>query len=653
MKASKKEFIAEAEDILFECQQSVLEIQDTYQTAVNPDTINALFRSMHTLKGLSGLFGNKGITDLSHTLESLLDDIRLGKIHITEDIVNFLFKNLDILRSAIDKIKEDKDQDLAGPISDIRAFRASLTESESGMDIQGLIDDSILKVLTEYEEHRLKTNIKKGTGIYLLKTTLDLSTFDSALEELTKKIKSAGELISTLPTSSDIPEGLIGFNLMFAAEAPENELKEVLGEAIRVLVESKRTAHPMPRKQEQSIKSKTTTVRVDIDKLDRILNTIGELNLAKDAVKRIGSEVADAYPHSSFVQDIYKISQTLERRLLELQDEVLEIRMIPIGQIFSRLAQVIRRYSRETGKEIELALYGEDTEIDKSIAEEIVDPLMHLVRNAIDHGIEPVEERRKRGKSEHGSIVLKAFQKGNNVVIEVTDDGGGIDLEKVRGKAVAKGLLDPSAELDEREFINFIFAPGFSTKENVSEISGRGVGMDIVKEKLSALGGFTEVRTAKDKGTTFTLTLPITLAIIKALIVKVGDGRFAIPLTTISETVAVEHKDIQTIEWKDVYYIRGEMLPIISIGKIFDIKTPRNDLSFAVVVGFGKKKLGLLVDEILGQQEIVIKSLGEYFKGLAGFAGAAEIGKHEVILVLDVDSLTEKSLFRQESATYV
>lgn len=189
MKASKKEFIAEAEDILFECQQSVLEIQDTYQTAVNPDTINALFRSMHTLKGLSGLFGNKGITDLSHTLESLLDDIRLGKIHITEDIVNFLFKNLDILRSAIDNIKEDKEQDLAGPISDIRAFRASLTESESGMDIQGLIDDSILKVLTEYEEHRLKTNIKKGTGIYLLKTTLDLSTFDSAYRGADKKDK--------------------------------------------------------------------------------------------------------------------------------------------------------------------------------------------------------------------------------------------------------------------------------------------------------------------------------------------------------------------------------------------------------------------------------------------------------------------------------
>ncbi len=653
MKASKKEFIAEAEDILFECQQLVLEIQDTYQTAMNPDTINALFRSMHTLKGLSGLFGNQGITDLSHALESLLDDIRLGKIHVTNDIVNFLFENLDILRSSIDKIKEDKEEDLSGYIDEIKTFRASLTENESSLDIKGIIDDSILRVLTEYEEHRLKTNIKNGTGVHLLKTIFELSTFDTALEDLTKKIKSKGELISTLPTSSDVPEGSIGFNLMFAANAPVKELKEQLGEKIEVLVQSKQTACQPQKRQEQSIKSTTTTVRVDIDKLDRILNTIGELTLAKDALKRIGAEMADVHHHSPFVRDVYKISQTLERRLSELQEEVLEIRMIPIGQIFSRLAQVIRRYSRETGKEIDLTVYGEDTEIDKSLAEEIVDPLMHLVRNAIDHGIEPGEERKKKGKKEHGTIVLKAFQKGNYVVIEVIDDGSGIDLQRVKEKALAKGMLASGTDLEERELIHFIFAPGFSTKDDVSETSGRGVGMDIVKEKLSALGGFTEVHTVKDKGTTFTLTLPITLAIIKALIVKVGPERFAIPLTTISETVAVEHKDIQTIEWKDVYYIRGEMLPIISIGKIFDIDTHQSDMSFAVIVGLGKRKLGLLVDEIMGQQEIVIKSLGEYFKGVAGFAGAAEIGKHEVILVLDVDSVTEKSLLRREGVTYV
>jgi two-component system, chemotaxis family, sensor kinase CheA len=653
MKASKKEFIAEAEDLLFECQQHVIEIQDTYQTALNPDTINALFRYMHTLKGLSGLFGNKGITDISHALESLLDEIRLGKILISDTVVSFLFKNIDILRSAIDGAKEDQEMDLTEDINNIKTFSTSVQEKTSEVSLHGLIDESIVKVLSEYEEHRLKANIKSGNSIYLLKAVFDLSTFDKSLEEITKIIKSKGELISTLPTSADVPNGSIGFNLMFSTNLLLDGVKEHLGENIEVLVQGKQTAVEPQKKQEQSIKSTTTTVRVDIDKLDRILNTIGELTLAKDAVKRIGTELGDAYRYSNFVRDVHKISQTLEKKLTELQDEVLEIRMVPVGQIFSRLAQVIRRYSREIGKEIELNLYGEDTELDKSLAEEIVDPLMHLVRNSLDHGIESPEERKKKGKKEHGRIVLKAFQRGNHVVIEVKDDGSGIDIEKVRETAIKKGLLDPDAKVEEREFIDLILTPGFSTKDVVSEISGRGVGLDVVKEKLSALGGFIEVYTKKDKGTTFSLTLPITLAIIKALIVKVGQEKFGIPITTISETIAIELQDIQTIEWKDVYYLRGEMLPIISIAKMFNIETEKCDFTFAIIVGFGKRKIGLIVDEIIGQHEIVIKSLGEYFKGLSYFAGAAEIGRHEVLLVLDIESIMEKSLIKQEGTSHV
>jgi two-component system chemotaxis sensor kinase CheA len=653
MKASKKEFISEAEDLLFESQQLILEIQETFQTSLNPDTINGLFRSMHTLKGLSGLFGNQGITNLSHSLESLLDDIRLGKIDVSDDVVNFLFKNLDVLRSAVESVKEDKELDITEHIENIKSFRESVKESVSGPNIEGLIDESIIKVLSEYEEHRLKANIKDGKSIYLLKAIFDLSTFDTALEELTKTIKTKGELISTLPTSSDVPDGSIGFNLMFASSELPHELKEEFEHDMDVLVQPKRPAPQPQKRQETSMKSSTTTVRVDIDKLDRILNTIGELTLAKDAVKRIGLEIAERHRTSPFIRDVHKISHTFERRLAELQDEVLEIRMIPIGQIFSRLAQVIRRYSREVGKEINLMLYGEDTEIDKSIAEEIVDPLMHLVRNSIDHGIEMGDERTMKGKKENGTIVLKAFQRGSHVVIEAIDDGRGIDVEKIRKKAIEKGLIEADTEIENKEVINLIFSPGFSTKEIASEISGRGVGLDVVKEKISMLGGFTEISTERDEGSTFTLTLPITLAIVKALIVRVGKHTFALPLTAISETVEIEHKDIQTIEWKDVYYIRGEMLPIMSIGRLFDIATDESNKSFAVVVGFGKRRLGLLVDELLGQPEVVIKSLGDYLKGLSGFAGAAEIGKHEVILVLDVESIIEKSLLKQEGMSYV
>jgi len=523
----------------------------------------------------------------------------------------------------------------------------------SGPNIEGLIDESIIKVLSEYEEHRLKANIKDGKSIYLLKAILDLSTFDTALEELTKTIKTSDELISTLPTSSDVPDGSIGFNLMFASSELPHELKEKFEHDIDVLVQPKRPAPQPQKRQEISMKSSTTTVRVDIDKLDRILNTIGELTLAKDAVKRIGFEIAERHRTSPFIRDVKKISHTFERRLAELQDEVLEIRMIPIGQIFSRLAQVIRRYSREVGKEINLMLYGEDTELDKSIAEEIVDPLMHLVRNSIDHGIEMGDERTMKGKKENGTIVLKAFQRGSHVVIEVIDDGRGIDVEEIRKKAIEKGLIEADTDIENKEVINLVFSPGFSTKEVASEISGRGVGLDVVKEKISMLGGFTDISTERDEGSTFTLTLPITLAIVKALIVRVGKHTFALPLTAISETFEIEHRDIQTIEWKDVYYIRGEMLPIMSVGRFFDIATDESDESFAVVVGFGKRRLGLLVDELLGQPEVVIKSLGDYLKGLSGFAGAAEIGKHEVILVLDVESIIEKSLLKQEGMSYV
>ena len=660
MNASKKEFIAEAEDLLQESQNLILEIQDTFSSGINPDTINALFRAMHTLKGVSGLFGLQGITKLSHALETLMDDVRLGKIEVTDGVVSFLFKNLDILRSLVDAISNDHEEgDIAAYLKEIEDFRSRQKGQGDAGPPESVIDPSILKVLSEYEEHRLKANLKEGKGVYLAKAVFSLDIFDKALEALTKSIKEKGELISTLPTSSNVPDGSIGFNLMFGSNRLLEELKKEITADIELLSAPKtaqvKQAVPAAsqKPQDTQLKSTSTTVRVDIDKLDRILNTIGELTLAKGAVKRIGTELIENYGHTSLVYDVHKISQTLERRLAELQDQVLEIRMVPIGQIFTRLSQIVRRYSREIGKQIELVMYGEDTELDKFLAEEIVDPLMHLIRNAIDHGIETPEARKAKGKKEYGTISLKAYQKGNHVVVEVKDDGAGVNVARVRQKAIEKGLIDDDVELDEKEIINFIFAPGFSTKDVVSEVSGRGVGMDVVKEKLSALGGFADIETKTDIGTTFMVTLPITLAIIKALIVRVGEEKFAVPLTSMSETLIVEHKNIQTIEWKEVYYLRGEMLPMVRVSAFFGLTGDKNERSFAVVIGFGERRIGLLVDELFGQQEVVIKSLGDYLKKLKGFAGAAEVGKHEVILVLDSEALIEESLLRLKGTAYV
>lgn len=674
MKSSKKDFIAEAEELIEEAERFLVEIQDTFSSGLNPDTVNALFRSIHTMKGLSGLFGYKGLSEFSHSFESILDDLRLGKIDMNEGTVRFLFRNMDILKDAIKKISSEDKEDLEveGLIKDIERFRQSAMGGSGGeellskkvpmspKDSLGAIDESILKVLSEYEEHRLKANIKEGKGIYLARAVFKLVDFDKSLNELTGLIKSNGELISTLPTSTGVPPDSIGFNLLFATQKDKEELSMVINLPIDELIKKKKEpqgpSETIQQKPEgvTSLKSTSTYVRVDIEKLDRILNTISELNLARAATNRIAKEMAEAMGNTPLVIDVFKISQTFGRRLAELQGQVLEIRMIPIGQIFSRLGQVIRRYSKEMGKQIDLVLYGEDTEIDKHLAEEIVDPLMHIVRNAIDHGIELPEERKRAGKGETGTIMLKAFQRGNHVVVEVSDDGSGIDVEKVKRKAIEKGLIHPDADdLSDKEILDFIFLPGFSTKTSVSEVSGRGVGMDVVKERITTLGGFVDVETEKGKGTSFILTTPITLAILKALVVRVGRERFSIPLTSISETLVIEHRELQTIEGKKVYNLRGEMLPVEGLDRIFDIERDDSDRSLAIVAGFGSRRMGFLVDEVLGQQEIVIKSLGEYFKKLKGFAGAAEVGKHEVILVIDVESLIEEHILRQRGMARV
>lgn len=648
MKSSKKDFIAEVEELIEEAGRLLVEVQETRAGGVNPETINAIFRAIHTVKGISGLFGFKDIADFSHALESLLDDIRLGRVEITEEAVKFLFGVIDVLKKTIEDIEGDREHDLSGFLGKIESFRKSAAESGGGRKIENVldqIDESILRVLSQYEEHRLKTNIKEGKGVYLARAVFSLADFDTALHELTDLIKARGEQISILPTSSELPPDSVGFNILFGSAGDPDEIRQSLHFPVDELVKRSETeAVSPPRMQETSIRSASTYVRVDIEKLDRILNTIGELNLARAATSRIAAEMMETYGHSPLVNDMFKIAQSFERRIADLTGQVLEIRMIPIGQIFSRLGQVIRRYSRESGKQIELVLYGEDTEIDKYLAEEIIDPLMHIVRNAVDHGIETPEERMRAGKREKGTITLRAFQSGNHVVIEVRDDGAGIELERVKKKAIEKGLLAQGVEMSDRDVLDFIFMPGFSTKATVSEISGRGVGMDIVKEKLSTLGGFVDLETEKGRGTVFILTVPITLAILKALIVRIGRERFAIPLTSMSESLLIERKDLGTIEGKEVCNLRGEMLPIVSIAGIFEIERDLSDRSYAVVVGYGERRVGLVVDEMIGQQEVVIKSLGDYFRGLKGFAGAAEIGKHEVILVIDVESIIEESL---------
>lgn len=652
MKISKKDFIAEAEEIIEDINGHLLELQGVF----NHETLNSLFRSVHTMKGLSGLFGVKGITDLSHALESLLDDLRFGKIELTDDVINFIFNNIDFLKNLITQIAEDKEiEDVSNAVNEMESFRESVQSKSKDVPIEDSgISPSILKVLSNYEEHRLKSNIKEGKGLYLIKVVFDLTDLSTGFETLNSNLKELGEVIATLPCPGAVPEGSIGFKVLFgsACKIEDIKAKTAFADIEKIYTPEKtaelKTAPCVTKTQGVSLKSSTNIVRVDIEKLDRILNTVGELVLAKGAVARIGKELAESIGYTPLTIDVHKAAQSLERKLAELQGHILELRMVPLSQIFARLQQVVRRYTKEVNKEINLELFGEDTEIDKLLAEEIIDPLIHLVRNAIDHGIEPPDKRAVFGKKERGTITLKAFPKGNNVIIKIQDDGAGLDRDQILHQAVVHKLIPENQTLEHKEIFKLIFLPGLSTKKEVTEVSGRGVGMDIVKEKITSLGGFIDVESESNVGTTFTLTLPITLAIIKALIVQVEDEQFAIPLTSISETFITQPEKIQTIEGREVVEIRGEILPLLRVARVLMLEEKPKEEYFVVVVGFGSKQLGLLVDNLSEQTEIVIKSLGEHLKQTPPLSGAAEIGRHEIVLVLDVEAMIEEAVSKKK-----
>lgn len=655
MKSSDKDFVAEAEELLEGAGQILTELQTAAEEEPSPDAINSLFRAMHTLKGMAGIYGYQGLSDISHVLENLLDDIRMGKAELGEDVIAFLFDYLEVLRSSLESVLEksfaENPEETAARVKQIEEFRVALQRRGASEPESDSLPEDIVRVLSEYEEHRLRYNVKKGNAIYMLSLAFSLTDFDVELKKVTEKVKPLGELISTMPTSENVPDGSIGFNLMVGSAEDIGAFTSAVGAEPRVLVRGRSAqkaavAQPEPT-QQSSLKSATTTVRVNIDKLDKILNTISEVSLIKAANRSVWEELVEAYGHTPLLIDLYRINQSFDRRLIELQNNVLELRMVPVAQMFGRLAQIVRRQSADIGKKISLQTFGEDTEIDKFLAEEIIDPLMHLVRNSIDHGVESPEDRIKAGKPDTGNISLRAFQRGDSVVVEVRDDGHGIDAEKVRKKALQKGLITDEMELGRQEVMGLIFMPGFSTKDSVSEVSGRGVGLDVVKNKLASLGALVDIDTELGKGTTFTLTLPITIAIIKSLMVKVGSEMFAIPVSALHETTAIDPGLLSSVEGKTVYNLRGEMLPMISLGDALELDSPPGERQFAFVIGHAERKMGVLVDEIIGQQDVVIKPISEYLSRVRGFAGAAEISRHRVILVIDVEAIIDEAVSRR------
>ncbi|MDQ6801638.1 MAG: chemotaxis protein CheA [Acidobacteriota bacterium] len=615
------EFTGEAEELLESLSRDLADFE-AQGSNVRPELINKIFRDVHSLKGLAGMLGFTPIAELAHSLEDMLDRLRMGRIAIGKPLIDLLYDAIDNLNRLVVGAGDVDTAALTARIEQI--VRGEATQKTASVLDDLTLEEQTRKSLTEYEEHRLIENVRSGKNVFSVEQRFDFSDFDKKLRALTAKLTESGEVISTLPSVDPTGSG-IGFRLLYGTARDAAAVAETAPEA-------KVTSLRKVEEEEVSLRSVSATVRVDIAKLDVVMNTIGELLIEKNQLDALGRTLDGRQRNA-----LAGISRNLERKLNELQKTAIELRMVPVGQIYTRLSRSVRKLAKELDKDIELVLRGEETELDKMLVEEISDPLMHIIRNALDHGIESPAERAAARKDPKGRITVVAYQQGNSVVIDVSDDGRGIDPDVIRDVAMQRGLnsADP---------FDLLFAPGFSTAAEVSEISGRGVGLDVVKKNIQELKGSIEVISTIGQGTTFRIMLPITLAIIQALLVRASGQQFAIPLTSVEESLRIQAREIVTVESREVLALRNLTLPLVRLADAFglggDGDTPDKKL-FVVVTRSGEKLAGVVVDAIIRQHEIVIKSIGERLKGTPGIAGATEVGKGEIVLVIDVASLIE------------
>ncbi|HSN14896.1 MAG TPA: chemotaxis protein CheA [Anaeromyxobacteraceae bacterium] len=679
------DFLSEAQESVDSLGKDLLRLDG--QAEPDPDLLNAVFRAAHTLKGLASMFGVERMARLAHALEDVLDDLRMGRRATDRGTVDLLLEAPEVFtrimsEEAVGAVPQTGDA--AGELARRLRAAGSAPAALAGdaLDAVGL-GPEVRAVLTEYEEHRLRSNVTKGIPIHRVKVSFELAAFDRELSALSSRLKPLGEVVSTLPSHDVADPDAIGFDLLFASPEPLEAIRHAVGPAgvVEAMGQAAPPTHPpasarpapapaaappadfllepggpsphaapsfspLPTAEPEvaSLRSASQAVRVDIRKLDRLMNVVGELVLVKSSLAAVAERLKIENGDPVLTAELHRANRSLERKLAELQSGILEVRMVPLEQVFDKLARMVRKIAREVGKEIDLAVSGGDVEIDKLIVEELSDPLMHLIRNAIDHAVEPVEVRERLGKPRAGRITLAAAQKGNHVEIVVEDDGAGIDEDRIREVAVQRGLAagDAVREMTRREVMNLIFVPGFSTARQVTSLSGRGVGMDVVKNNIANLSGIIELRSVRGHGTRFEITLPTTLAIVRALVVAVAGRTYAVPLNSVLEILQVGAAEVRTLSNREVITLRGTTLPIVRLSAFFALTGARSaDPFYVVVVGLAQERLGIAVDDLLGQQDIVVKPLGKVLQGVRGIAGATDLGNVHTVLVLDVGSIIE------------
>lgn len=726
MSSDAPEFVAEAQEIVDTFSRSLFCLEEAIRDEgeFDPDVLNAAFRSIHTLKGLAALAGGGHIASLSHVLENVLDELRLGRRELDQEALDLLFEAVEVYgRLFGDQAKLDESERVRiGEefLARIRDYLDGTLSAEDAIRPIEWLDETIGAVLTEYEEHRLRENIRLGKTVYRVHAAFPIMEIDTGIESLKGRLKPLGEVITYLPSAESSNEDQLELDIILGSSATPQEVRDAVAdshigiealspraepeskkdslkvaqsgpqeEKSTVPAQGQRSESPkassegdksdptssedaLPPKSravqvesealsanlsssasdagsgDMTVRSVSQTVRVDLRRLDGLMTWVGELGVVFANFTDMYEQVGGLSLPSGLVRGFRDELRTMERTLNSLREGILEVRMVPLGHVFDRLARVVRNAGRDAGKQIRLKISGAETELDKLIMEELSDPLMHMVRNSIDHGIETPQEREAANKDPVGHIKLRAFQKGNRVVIEIVDDGRGIDWKKIREIAIRREFISvaDAEEMTPRQFVNLIFQPGFSTRSSPTQLSGRGVGMDVVKTNIARLSGLIDIHSEVGQGSRFSITLPVTLALIQALVIRVCSETYCVPLASVLESLMLEQSEIRTIEGYPVILLRGQTLPLVYLADIFNLKSSsqNNDLKYVVVVGSAQHRIGLVVDDLIGQRDVVIKPLGRALSGVPGIAGATELRANRTVLLLDVARLVMESI---------
>ena len=697
-------FIDETSEHLQNLSDCIMELEKDPE---NMDTINEIFRAAHSLKGMAGTMGFKRMQRLTHDMENVFQEVRSEKVKVTSSMIDLLFKCLDAIEGYLDNVKASSDEgteDNELIIKELNDFiaaedgaaaapaQAEPKKEEAPAQTAGGDDKKYFEFgLSESEKDKIKQAEEGGAHIYGMTIYIQKECLLKAARAFLvfKAVEEFGEILVYNPSSQDIEDEKFDcdFSIFIASDEPYekiaeaaksvSEIDKVVGEEVKYETLAAKqekaeadaaaaeksqdapaeaapaqeqpqaqAAKPAAKTQSSGNKKQTVakpvtnrTVRVDIEKLDALMNQVSELIIAKNSLVSISSTDSGDFQNQSFHEQI----EYLERITTNLHESVMKVRMVPIESVVAKFPRMIRDLSRKLDKKMELYMTGEDTELDRTVVDQIGDPLQHLLRNSADHGLEDNATRIAKGKPEVGSIFLNAFQEGNNVIIQVGDDGNGIDVEAVRNKAIERGVIteEQAETMSQKEIINLLFLPSFSMAKKITDISGRGVGLDVVKSNIEALGGDVEVKTELGVGTTFTVRLPLTLAIIQALMVEIRDEKYAIALGSISNIEDIPVKDIKYVEAQEVIHLRGKVIPLIRMDQVLDIepKEEEPESLTVVIVQKGENLAGLVVDNLIGQQEIVIKSLGKYINNNKIISGATILGDGAVALILDVNVL--------------